>query len=118
MGVSRGILKDALQLLNNSSFSTVQAEEGHVHAAVMLRMHRRYSTQTLVARALVASARPLLAVVESDRRVAVARAAVERATRKQASHMTGRQLYVRELIRVARRQGFERCGGGKMSRGG
>ena len=113
MGVSRGSLKGALQLLSNSSISTVQAEEGHVHAAVLLRMHRKYSTQTLVARALVSSAGPLLAVAESDRRVAVARAAVERATRKTASHMTGRQLYVRELIGVARRQGFERYGGGQ-----
>ena len=101
MGYSRDAIKDGLRLLGNSSFSTTQVEEGHVFGSNIMQQHRMYGENTLRCRALVASVRPLLEVSPEEKRMLSAEQKLRRLARKQPQRISGRHMYVKDLVALA-----------------
>lgn len=103
MGYNKVQLKLALDLLLDCPWGTASAEQQHASATLMKKFHPEYSEETLMVRSLIHSARNLLPVLsEEDSVLRKTATRVDKILEKKPQHLTGRQVFLGDLIKVAK----------------
>ena len=92
--------------INETSFTSFQAEQGHNPKSQLMRNHPEYSNDTLVARAGLMLMAPLVGEAKEELAVADALATVQRLQRRSPNKVTGKNVYCKGLI--ARKAGTSR----------
>eukprot|EP00969_Alexandrium_andersonii_P125452 5545857-Alexandrium_andersonii.AAC.1 len=101
LGFNRAQLDAALRLLAEVPWSTASVEQQHASATLVKRAHPDYLAETLVLRAMVHSLRLLLPHSSADeRQLKRALATKARLEGKRPQGLTGRQLYLKELLEM------------------
>ena len=91
-----------LELLLDCPWSTGSAEQQHASATMVRRQHPEYGLESVRIRACVHSLRLLLpSKTNEEKQLAKQVSVLARLEAKQPSRLTGRHLYVRELIQLA-----------------
>lgn len=102
MGYSPALLKQGLELLANTSFSSVLVEEAHKYSSSLMKLHSQHSQGTVAARSMVASAAPLVSSSSEQNRNSTIEKTIKMLERKRQNvrHIGGRQAYVKDLVAV------------------
>lgn len=117
LGYNRQALAEGLRLMSQCSWSTNCVEQGHSAASGLMKQHRQLSLSTLKARAMCRLLHPLLIGGDFGRREQRLERRVAALDRKQPSHITGRQMFLREMNALGRaRQAAGRAVGDAMSK--
>lgn len=101
IGYNRSILEDSLRLIAEIHWTTNGAEQGHGSMSVVHKCHRQYGSAMLAERSLLTAARPLFNVSEEDRRDARKRRRLDTLRRRKPERMTGRHMFLGDLVRAA-----------------
>ena len=115
MGYSSKKLLGVLQLIRDLEWSTLTAEQAHASAASLAKFHPEYGVETLAARALVVSVNRMMpSKTNVEKELDMHRKHLGRLMDRNPNMITGRQVYVRDLMAVAKRRfgtGVERPAG-------
>lgn len=102
----------AVRLLGTATWSVTCTEQGHAVTSQMMKYHKEYSAQTLIARSLVAQSKVLFMPSDDETKLLKLQATMERFSRRPPEHLTGRQLFCQSLcaLATARRKNGEVMG--------
>ena len=104
IGYSRQELQRGLRLLLDISWSTTSVEQQHGSAAQIMKLHPQYGRDTMTARSLILAARSLFSMSPQEKEISPLKIKMERLQNKGPSwsHITGRQVFVSDLIGLAK----------------
>jgi hypothetical protein len=105
-GCNRQDILDSLELMSQAGWSSTTVEQGHVAASVVMRFHRELTEARMRARAAVVQCRPLFTPSPLDRKIARLESQVATVARRRPQNITGRQIYVRQLVDTAKEQAW------------
>lgn len=99
------MLATAVDLLGQLPHATSIVEQGHSYAAKLMRYHKNYTQDTLSARTMLCSMKPLVAPAETklQGQLRRSRAKLGRLRRKQPSKCGARHLFLGAMLKRARR---------------
>ena len=108
LGTPHKQLDDVVALMRNVPWSIKTAEQGHTHATRIARYHPDLSSNVLAARSYICSIKPLLHRDPEQAGMEQLRQRLQRLDDRRPNHITGRQVYLKELqgeVRQARSRG-------------
>ena len=103
LGYNKNQIKQGLDLVLDAPWGTASAEQQHASATLIMRHHKDYNTETLRLRSLCHTLRLLLPSFSAEeKQIQKAQASLAKLSSKRPQHFGGRQLYLRDLMRVAK----------------
>jgi hypothetical protein len=110
-GYPTGQLLQVLELLSQISWSTIITEQQHGSLAAIHRHHPDYGMRTLATRATLLQLRKLLPAFSADeRRLELLKQRISKTLRAVPERMSARNLYVADLLKVARNREWTMAG--------
>lgn len=100
VGTDRQTVLEGISLLQRLSWSTNPTEQGHSHAARIVR-HHRVSATTMQVRSCVGQARPLFAIPADERTLGALFARLRRLEAMQPQKITAKAAFVGDLLDLA-----------------
>ena len=98
----RDVLLQGLALLEQIGWSSTPTEQAHLPASKVMQSHTTYSSDSMQARAMAASLQPPLARSAEDRKRHALQQTLARLERRQPQNISGRHVYVKEVMQQAR----------------
>jgi hypothetical protein len=103
LGFPRAQVLEGLQPLLDCPWGTASVERQHASATLVLGRHPDYGSETLLLRSLAHSLRLLVpGQSQTERRLARQRLVLEKMGRQRPQGISGRQIYVKDLMGVAK----------------
>lgn len=104
LGFPASLVLEGLEALSKVSWSTIPVEQGHSCASGLQRLHKAYGVATLKARSMLLQFKPLLTECGEERQARILQRMLTNIDKKRVSHLTGRQLFLRDLNYIAARR--------------
>ena len=101
VGMSVSLIMDGLCAMSRCSWSTMTEEQGHAAASLVMKAHRDYGLQTLQARSMMVQCRPMFARCPLAQKIVRKQALIDASRTTQVGRITGRQIFLQELVRDA-----------------
>lgn len=103
LGFNKNQIKQGLELVLDAPWGTASAEQQHASATLIKKHHKEYNTETLRLRSLCHTLRLILPTISvEDKQIHKAQASLAKLSSKRPQNFGGRQLYLRDLMRVAK----------------
>ena len=92
-------MKNALGLMENSSFSSEQVESAHSAARMTMKSHRERLAEWMRCRSLVLPSQPLFPKEKEERQLVVIGRRLDVLSQKMLQRLNGKSVYFRKLSR-------------------
>ena len=103
LGVDLKQVKQGLSLLLDCPWGTASAEQQHASGTIMRKFHPELGQESLMVRSLLHTLRHLMPQASREgRRLLRAQQALERLRQKNPERLSGRQMYVKDLMSVGK----------------